>query len=270
MNGFLEEMRKGSLGRLEEARRRRPLGSTIADASDMRPSRGLGLFAEVFDIITEIKPRSPAEGEFAQTDPMELLGAYEAGGAGMISVLTEPDAFSGSIGLLSDVAEQATVPVMRKDFLVDPYQVFEARAAGADGVLLIVRILDQRSLEAMLDAVAETEMFALIEAFDGRDLVRALGVLAYGGDLLVGVNGRDLTTLDVDRSIHVDLAAVIAGRAPAVAESGIRGPDDIREVARLGYRAALVGSALMRSEEPRRAVEAMVAAGRETVGAGSR
>jgi indole-3-glycerol phosphate synthase len=224
----------------------------------------------VFDVIAEIKPRSPAEGELGGGDLMERIAEYEAGGAAMLSVLTEPEAFAGSIEMLSEAASAATVPVLRKDFLVDPYQVFEARAAWADGVLLIVRMLDQGALEGMLAAVSDTGMFAIIEAFDHRDLVRAMGALAFGGDLLVGVNGRDLATLEVDRSIHTDLAAAIGGRFPAVAESGIQRPEDIRLVARLGYRAALVGSALMRSDDPRRAVAELVASGREAIGAGAR
>lgn len=256
--------------RLQDARARRSLESITRSAADMRPPRSLGSFGEVFDVIAEIKPRSPAEGDLGGNELVERMGEYERGGAAMISVLTEPDAFSGSIELLMTASQQATVPVLRKDFLVDPYQVFEARSAGADGVLLIVRILDHVTLEAMLSAVAATGMFAIIEAFDRRDLVRAIGVLPAGGDLLIGVNGRDLDTLEVDSSIHADLADLVAGVALAVAESGVRGPDDIRAVARLGYRAALVGSALMRSADPRGAVAEMLAAGRETIGAGSR
>jgi indole-3-glycerol phosphate synthase len=235
----------------------------------MAPPRRLGSFGEVFDVIAEIKPRSPAEGELGYDGLMDRLIEYERGGAAMISVLTEPDAFSGSLELLSDAAGQASVPVLRKDFLVDPYQVFEARAAGADGVLLIVRMLDHEALAAMLTAVADTGMFAIVEAFDQRDLVRAIGALAVGGNLLVGVNGRDLTTLEVDRSIHAELAKSVTAGRPAVAESGLLREDDIRAVAGLGYRAALVGSALMRANDPRHAVEAMVAAGRETIGAGA-
>ncbi len=270
MSGFLEEMEGSSIRRLQAARARRSLESITRDAAEMPPPRTLGSFGEVFDVIAEIKPRSPAEGDLGGTGLAERMGEYEQGGAAMISVLTEPDAFSGSMELLTAAAQQASVPVLRKDFLVDPYQVFEARAAGADGVLLIVRLLDQGTLETMLAAVGATGMFAIVEAFDRRDLERAVGWLPAGGDLLIGVNGRDLDTLSVDPSIHADLADLIAGSGPAVAESGVRGPDDIRAVARLGYRSALVGSALMRSEDPRGAVAEMLVAGRETIGASTR
>ena len=270
MSGFLEQMKESSMRRLQDARALRSLESITKSAADMPPPRSLGSFGDVFDVIAEIKPRSPAEGQLGGSDLVERTAEYERGGAGMISVLTEPDAFSGSIELLRAVTRQATVPVLRKDFLIDPYQVFEARAAGADGVLLIVRILDHGTLEAMLAAVAATRMFAIVEAFDRRDLIRAIGVLAAGADLLIGVNGRDLDTLEVDPSIHGDLADLIAAPVPAVAESGIRGPDDIRAVARHGYRGALVGSALMKSDDPSSAVAEMLSAGRATIAAGTK
>ena len=270
MSGFLEQMQESSMRRLQDARALRSLESITKSAADTPPPRSLGSFGDMFDVIAEIKPRSPADGHLGGNDLVGRIAEYERGGATMISVLTEPDAFSGSIELLRAVTQQATVPVLRKDFLIDPYQVFEARAAGADGVLLIVRILDHDTLEAMLAAVAATRMFAIVEAFDRRDLIRAIGAISAGADLLIGVNGRDLATLEVDSSVHADLADLIAGAVPAVAESGIRVPDDIRAVARLGYRAALVGSALMRSDDPSGAVAEMVSAGRETIAAGTR
>ncbi|MEX1126181.1 MAG: indole-3-glycerol phosphate synthase TrpC [Acidimicrobiia bacterium] len=265
MSGFLESMERSSRRRLDEARMARPLDSVIKDALAAPPPRNLGSFDEVFDLIAEIKPRSPAEGELDRTQLVERAAAYQVGGAGMLSVLTEPDAFGGSLELLDAVANEAVVPVLRKDFLVDPYQVFESRSAGADGVLIIARILSDRAMAALLDAVEQTGMFALLEAFDAPDLSRIMSVAEVPGRLLVGVNCRDLETLRFEPARHTELAGSFPGPVPAVAESGIVGPEDIRRVAALGYRGALVGSALMRSDDPAELVRAMLASGRETV-----
>ena len=270
MSRFLEDMERGSRRRFEESRARRPLPAVRQDALSAPPSRELGLFGELFDVIAEIKPRSPAEGELGSDGLIERMGEYERGGAAMVSVLTEPDAFSGSLDLLAAAASQATVPVMRKDFLVDPYQVYEARGSGADGVLLILRLLDDTALDSMLDAVNEAGMFALLEAFDRDDLSRAVAALGTGPHLLTGVNSRDLESLEVDPATHASLSELLPPGRPTVAESGIVGPEDVRTVAALGYRAALIGSALMRSEDPAREVISMIEAGRAAVGAGAR
>ena len=270
MSTFLDEMERGSRRRFEESRARRSLPAVRQEALSAPPPRELGTFGDFFDVIAEIKPRSPAEGELGSDGLMERMGDYERGGAAMISVLTEPDAFSGSLDLLAAAASQATVPVMRKDFLVEPYQVYEARGSGADGVLLILRLLDDTALESMLDAVHETGMFALLEGFDRQDLSRAVAALGKGPHLLTGVNSRDLESLEVDPATHVGLSELLPPGRPTVAESGIAGPEDVGRVAALGYRAALIGSALMRSEEPGREVTRMLEAGRAAVGAGAR
>lgn len=265
MSRFLESMEQSSRARLQGARARRSPEAVIGKALATAAPRSLGQFGQVFDLIAEIKPRSPAEGELGTADLVERAAAYREGGAGMLSVLTEPDAFGGSLELLEAVAAEAHVPVLRKDFLVDPYQVFEARAAGADGVLIIARILAEESLVAMLDAVERTGMFALVEAFDTTDLNRIASVAEGRGDFLVGINCRDLETLRTEPSIHAELAAGLPAGAPSVAESGILAPTDIRRVAGLGYRGALVGSALMRTDDPAGLTAAMLTAGRETV-----
>jgi len=262
---FLRSMEQSSSARLKTARARRPLETVTAEALAMPHPRSAGHFGGTFDLIAEIKPRSPAEGELGTSDLLARAGAYQDGGAGMLSVLTEPEAFGGSLELLQSVAAEARVPVLCKDFLVDPYQVFEARVAGADGVLVIARILSDEAMAAILDAVAQTGMFALLEAFDASDLKRVLSHAEGGGDLLVGVNCRDLETLRIEPSIHADLAAGLPERPPSVAESGILAPADIRRVAGVGYRGALVGSALMRADDPASMIASMLAAGRETV-----
>lgn len=182
----------------------------------------------------------------------------------MLSVLTEPEAFGGSLQLLRVVAEAAKVPVMRKDFLVDPFQVFEARAAGADGVLIIARILSDEVMDELLQAVEQTGMFALVEAFDISDLGRIAALTGSRSGLLVGVNCRDLETLRIEPSTHGELAGNLPS-TPAIAESGILDPSDVQRVAGLGYRGALVGSALMRSTDPAGLVASMLAAGRAAV-----
>jgi indole-3-glycerol phosphate synthase len=224
-----------------------------------------------FDVIAEIKDRSPAEGDLAApgSDRAARARRYAAGGAAAISVLTEPTRFAGSLEHLAEVAAAVPdVPVMRKDFLVDPVQVDEARAAGASGVLLIATMLDDRHLRRMLDATLAHGMFVLLEAFDGHDLERvgplcseeAYAVAAADGRLLVGVNTRNLRTLEVDNQRLAALAPSLPA-ARCVAESGLVTADDAALVAALGYRLALVGTALMRSADPAQLVADMREAG---------
>lgn len=224
-----------------------------------------------FDIIAEIKDRSPAEGELATPDRDRAAQAscYAAGGAAAISVLTEPSRFSGSLEHLEEVvAAVPGVPVMRKDFLVEPIQILEARAAGASGVLLIATMLSDKSLREMLDCAHEHGLFVLLESFDADDLARASRLLdnaadqdrAMDGQLLFGVNTRNLRTLHVDPDRLRDLAPALPS-ANCVAESGLHDADDAATVAQLGYRLALVGTALMRSDDPAALVKAMRQAG---------
>jgi indole-3-glycerol phosphate synthase len=230
-----------------------------------------------FDIIAEIKDRSPAEGALAAADldRTARAQAYVRGGAVAISVLTEPSRFDGALEHLEEVA--AAVPdtsVMRKDFLVEPVQVFEARKAGASGVLLITAMLSDAKLRAMLDAAYELGMFVLLEAFDENDLARSSALLANAADLdraaagtlLVGVNTRNLRTLAVD-STRLQRLAPLLPDARCVAESGLTTADDAAAVAGWGYTMALVGSALMRSGDPAALVRDMRAAGGARVAA---
>ncbi|MDJ0906444.1 MAG: indole-3-glycerol-phosphate synthase [Woeseiaceae bacterium] len=230
-----------------------------------------------FDVIAEIKDRSPAEGELTGqgVDRTSRARQYAAGGAAAISVLTEPSRFDGSLEHLAEVvAAVPGTPVMRKDFLVDPVQILEARSAGASGVLLIAAMLDDGQLRAMLDCAAEQGMFVLLESFDENDLARSSGLLdnphdrerADAGQLLFGVNTRNLRTLHVDPDRLASLApALPAGRC--VAESGLHSETDAADVAGLGYRLALVGTALMRSDDPAGLVAAMRDAGAAGVAA---
>jgi indole-3-glycerol phosphate synthase len=228
-----------------------------------------------FDVIAEVKDRSPAEGDLANDEisRTERAQLYSKGGAAAISVLTEPSKFSGSLDHLKEVvAAVPETPVMRKDFLVEPVQILEARRSGASGVLLIVTMLTDVKLRAMLDCAAEHGMFVLLESFSSDDLARTTQLLdndadqerVQRGQWLVGVNTRDLRTLHVDP----DRLAKLAPELPAghcVAESGLHDADDAARVAGLGYRLALVGTALMRSDDPAGLITAMRAAGKARV-----
>jgi indole-3-glycerol phosphate synthase len=224
-----------------------------------------------FDVIAEIKDRSPAEGGLTGrgVDRATRARHYVDGGAAAISVLTEPSRFDGSLEHLEEVAAAVNgTPAMRKDFLVDPVQVLEARAAGASGVLLIAAMLDDSQLRSMLDCAAEHELFVLLESFDEPDLARSARLLenpadrerAEAGQLLFGVNTRNLRTLHVDPQRLAKLAPALPA-ARCVAESGLHEPADAATVAGLGYRLALVGTALMRSEDPAGLVAGMREAG---------
>lgn len=217
----------------------------------------------VFDVIAEIKNRSPAMGDLAQGDQdrVSRARAYAAGGAAAISVLTEPSRFDGTLDHLEEVvAAVPDTPVMRKDFLVEPVQVLEARKAGASGVLLITTMLADAQLRAMLDCAFEHDMFVLLESFDTEDLTRSARFLDGRGQLLIGVNTRNLRTLAVDTERLQALAPSLP-QTTCVAESGLVVPEDAARVAGWGYRMALVGTALMQSDDPAKLIGAMRAQG---------
>ena len=224
-----------------------------------------------FEVIAEIKDRSPAEGKLITGDSDRSCRAqqYAAGGAAAISVLTEPSRFDGDLKHLEEVVGAVPdTPVMRKDFLVEPVQILEARKFGASGVLLITTMLSDKKLREMLDCAWEHGLFVLLESFDEEDLRRTSVLLenpadrdkADDGQLLVGVNTRNLRTLAVDPDRLMNLAPALPA-AKCVAESGLLVPEDAARVAAWGYRMALVGTALMRSEDPTALISAMRNAG---------
>ncbi len=271
---FLDRMAAASRQRAAAARVRETEGTLRARASVTQDPPVLRL--DRFDVIAELKLRSPAMGALAQTD-FDLEGqvtAYASGGAATVSVLTEPEAFNGSLEHLEQAAALLRphgIPVMRKDFLTEPYQVLEARAAGAGGVLVIAAMLTDTQMEALVDCARECGLFVLLEAFDESDLER-IGALAAikpeetAAPLLVGVNSRNLRTLAVDFARFAALAPRLPRGLPAVAESGIETTTQLREIAELGYSLALVGSALMQAGSPVEQLASFVATGREHVG----
>ena len=209
-------------------------------------------------VIAEVKRSSPSKGALAAIDdPAQLAGEYEAGGAVAISVLTEQRRFGGSLADLDAVRATVDVPVLRKDFIVTPYQVWEARAHGADLCLLIVAALEQTVLTSLVERVHSLGMTALVEVHDVEEVSRALDA----GARCIGVNARNLKTLEVDRTTFARLAPMIPDGVVRIAESGVRGPLDVMDYARSGADAVLVGESLVTGRDPRSAVADLVAAG---------
>jgi indole-3-glycerol phosphate synthase len=263
MSGFLDDMARLSAQRFKQAMVRESLAALERRARQAPPSAPLQLSPQGFDVIAELKLKSPAAGRLSSPsdDWLKRVAAYARGGAAAVSVLTEPSRFDGSLEHLrqaSRVLKPLGVPAMRKDFLVDPYQVLEARAAGAGGVLVILRMLSPAQIAELLDAAAEHRMFVLLEAFDAQDLDTAREVLsrraargAAAPDLaLIGINSRDLASLQVVQERFESLAPLLPAGWPRVAESGVASAADAARMRRLGFGLALIGTALMSCDDP--------------------
>jgi indole-3-glycerol phosphate synthase len=209
-------------------------------------------------VIAEVKRSSPSKGALAAiADPAALAADYESGGAAVISVLTERRRFGGAIDDLAEVRNRVDIPVLRKDFIVTSYQLWEARAYGADLVLLIVAALEQQALISLIERAESIGLTPLVEVHTEDELTRALDA----GAKVVGVNARDLSTLRVDRTTFARIAPQIPGNVIKIAESGVRGPHDLLAYASSGADAVLVGESLVTGKDPRSAVADLVAAG---------
>lgn len=270
--GFLDEMARLSAARVTEASAAVPLPAMRERARLAPVSPPLRLDRDGFDLIMELKLSSPAQGVLAadSLDVEDQVGAYASAGAAIVSVLTETARFRGSLDHLSRASTALRtrgVPAMRKDFLVDPYQLYEARAHGAGGVLLIARMLDDRQLDSMLREAHALGLFVLLETFDATDIARAtLAAVNWRGaaeSLLIGINSRDLQTLAVVPQRLTELVTMLPRSHPRVAESGLATGADAQRLSAAGYSAALVGTALMSAADP-------VALGREMIAAGRR
>ncbi len=269
---FLATMAASSRRRAEEARREMPDAEIWRWAQSSPPPPRLLLSPKGFDVIAEVKLRSPAVGQLkdGDEDVAARVTSYASAGAAAVSVLTEPERFEGSLDHLEQAARALEAaggaPAMRKDFLVDPYQVAEARLAGAGGILIIVRMLQRKELDALIVAAQRLDLFVLIEAFDAADIEVARELLAqHGGGrskLLLGINSRDLITLKVVPGRLEELVEKLPAGVPRVAESGVASVEDAARLARAGYDLALIGSALMTTEDPAKLLAAMIAAGR--------
>lgn len=257
MSGFLDEMARSSALRVLQAQSAESYVDLEKRASRTARAAPLRFSSGGFDVIAESKLRSPSAGVLGSPadDWLERVSAYGRGGAAAVSVLTEPARFDGSLEHLRQAAALLAplgIPAMRKDFLVDPYQVLEARAAGAGGVLIILRMLTPERICLLLDAAAAHGMFVLLEAFDADDLRTAAELLASRcqDEVLIGINSRDLQTLQVVPDRFSQLASLLPNSRVCVAESGVATPQDALSMRELGYRAALIGTALMSSDQP--------------------
>jgi indole-3-glycerol phosphate synthase len=248
--GLLEAIVAATRRRVALQARRRPIGEIVSACT--RAPRGAAFAAALSEtpvprVIAECKRRSPSRGVLRRDyDAADIAASYEVAGAAAISVLTEPTFFDGDVAHLRAVRARVALPLLRKDFIVTPYQVVEAREAGADAVLLIVAALDGESLGQLHGLAVENGLAALVEVHDERELERALDA----GARIIGVNSRNLRTLQVD----LDVARRLAPRVPrgvlAVAESGVKMPGDLDELGALGYAAFLVGERFMTAADP--------------------
>jgi indole-3-glycerol phosphate synthase len=230
-----------------------PLAELVARCEDLPATRG---FAAAIDarierdepaVIAEIKKASPSKGVIRpQLDPVFVARSYAAGGATCLSVLTDAEFFQGSPDYLRQARDACTLPVLRKDFIVDAYQVYEARLIGADAILLIVAALDDAPLLELTTLAAELDMDVLIEVHDGEELERALVLPAP----LIGINNRNLRTFDTSLDTAASLRDVVPYDRTLVTESGIRTPEDVARLREAGIDAFLIGEACMRAEDP--------------------
>ncbi len=276
MSDFLEQMAAGSRERLKAAMRSCSEAALLQRALATPVPPRLSGSSERFDLIAEMKLRSPAVGQLKSSgeDVEGRVTGYARAGAAAVSVLTEPSRFDGAMSHLETAARALAplrVPAMRKDFLTDPYQVIEARAAGAGGVLVILRMLPREGIKALLDCARSLDLFVLLEAFDEADM-DAMHDLAGAGTptsnasapVLAGLNCRDLTTLQIVPKRLIDLAHLLPANVPRVAESGVTTAEDAARVAAAGYEYALVGSALMQGGDPGALAADMLKSGRES------
>lgn len=253
------ETKRGEVARLREWAG--ALEARVASAPGPRDFAGALRREGEVAVISEVKRRSPGAGEIRPgLNAPGLALMYESGGASAISVLTDEEYFDGSLDDLRAVRERVELPVLRKDFVIDPVQVAEARGAGADAVLLIVRILDDEMLAGLLERAEALGMAALVEVHDEEELDRALSV----GARVVGVNNRDLSTFETRLEVTLEMADRIPPDVVLVSESGIRSGEDVARLGRAGVDGVLVGESLLRQADPGAAVSEL--AGQPRVG----
>lgn len=260
----LAEILASTRAALDERKRRRPLEELSDAPGPPRPSFHDALAQPGLQLIAEFKRASPSAGPIHPgADVAEVARAYEAGGAAAISVLTEEPHFHGSLEDLRAAAHACTLPLLRKDFVLDPYQLHEARAAGASAVLLIVAALERELLRELHQAARELSLDALVEVHDADELEAA----AAAGALLIGVNNRDLRDFSVDFERTFELLEAMPEGAIVVSESGIRSAADLARLHAAGVDAALIGERLMREPDPAGTLAQMRAELRDAAGA---
>ena len=253
MSDILERILARKAEEVRERVARRPLAELAARCTGLPETRGFAAAIEArIDagqpaVIAEVKKASPSKGVIrADFNPVAIARSYAAGGATCLSVLTDVDFFQGSDACLEQARAACALPVLRKDFVIDPYQVYEARALGADCILLIVAALDDGTLLELALLAAELDLDVLVEVHDAAELERALDVPAP----LIGVNNRDLRSFETSLQTTLDLRARTPADVLLVSESGIRTPDDVARLRAAGVHAFLVGEAFMRAPDP--------------------
>jgi indole-3-glycerol phosphate synthase len=270
MSNILDQICEDKRLHIAEHKAAAPIGGLVARAARQSAPRGFhgalcsAVSAGRTGLIAEIKKASPSGGLIrANFDPPALARAYEAGGAACLSVLTDTHYFHGEDDFLTAARDAAALPVLRKDFILDPYQVVESRAMGADCILLIMAVLEDGQAAELEAAALEHDMDVLVESHNAQELQRALRLKS----LLMGINNRDLTTLTVDLSTTEELVSMIPKGHTIVSESGIGSPGNVARVAAAGAHCILVGESLMRQADVRAATGALLT--RENVVAGS-
>jgi len=243
---------------LAETKRRVPLVDIKSRAAEAGPTRGFGTAlagSEEIRLIAEVKKASPSKGVIREDfDPASIARSYEASGASCVSVLTEQKFFQGRLEYLDALRKTVAIPLLRKDFIIDAYQIIEARAAGADAVLLIAACLERQQLEDLIGTAQQLKLDVLVESHTYRELDKAL----LAGAVLVGINNRDLTTFTVDLQTTIDLMKDIPGDRTVVSESGIRTREDVIKLQRSGVDAILVGESLMREKDIEKKVKELL------------
>ncbi|GAA1339376.1 indole-3-glycerol phosphate synthase TrpC [Arthrobacter roseus] len=267
----LDDIIEGVLEDMTERQRHVPLSVIQEGVRSATPARdafealGSGTAEHGLSVIAEVKRSSPSRGSLSQiNDPALLAASYANGGAAVISVLTEQRRFGGSLADFDAVRERVDIPLLRKDFIIDEYQIWEARAHGADLILLIVAALDDEQLTRFLRLTEELGMHALVEAHTEEEVHRAVQI----GARIIGVNVRNLKTLDVDRSVFGTLSGFIPPGTVVVAESGVRDVQDVQEYAARGAHAVLVGEALVQHGDPGTEISHFTSAGTASMSAG--
>jgi indole-3-glycerol phosphate synthase len=262
MGNVLDRILADKRGHVAAAKRERPLATLIAEARQVAPPRGFcdrlaqASRGDGYGLIAEIKKASPSKGLIrADFNPSALARAYRAGGASCLSVLTDVPYFQGADRYLSEARAAVDLPVLRKDFMIDPYQVVEARALGADCILLIMAALDDGQAAELEQAADEWQLDVLVEVHDRPELDRALQLKSR----LIGLNNRNLKTLEVDLATTEHLAPEVPRDRLAIAESGLNSPADLARMARAGCRCFLVGESLMRQADVAQATAALLA-----------
>lgn len=264
MQTFLDKLVAASSEELEKRKAETPLARVIEMTDRRRPPRDFtgAIAGSPIKLIAEIKRASPSKGELnLSLDAVSLALAYRRGGAAAISIVTEPRFFKGRLPDLTTVADALDIPILRKDFILDEYQVYEARAFGADGVLLIAAMLSDEQMAGLLDLIHRLGMGALIEVHNGIELHRVLAVrngMSQRGGLAIGINNRDLVDFTVDLETTFKLRRSVPNGITVVSESGIHSREDVLGLQAASVDAVLVGEALVTSEHPEERVRELL------------